>query len=1715
MKGFSRVFLAARRAERSGKGGIMSSFNANTANMRQLSGELKNLKRTLHTIANEANSCRSAISRQSGSFALIAMSLGRVIRSIENDSASAGNLGVALLDIAVQYQRSENRILGITSIDLELYALIRAVEKKIVDLLKRLGIVKGGSNSDTSSYAGDPVDVTTGNYVDDIEELVIYGPCGLHMVRHYNSRFIGLGALGIGWTHNYEISLTEEEESLIVTWGDRTKEVFETEGESAGTEGVGVGTQGKGVGAEGVGVETGGEAVYHSRAGSYDFIVRGDDGFVYHRYEGPKYYFDMMGRLVKCELPKGKGELRFTYGEDGLTAVEDSYGNSLHYIHNEDGLISEVTDHTGRKVSFTYESQYLTCVEAADGLKTQYKYDEFSRIVEITGPDGSTALINEYDEDNRVTGQQLPDGSALTFLYKDNEVLFTDRNGAETTYIIDDRNRIVETRYPEGTEKFEYNKYNKRTLYTDLNGNDYRREYDSKGNILTYTDPLGNSRTFVYDSNGDRIEASAPDSGKILASYDSDHNLVERTDSLGNKTAFTYDAGLLTSVTYADESRIVFSYDEKGRLQTVCNENGAVTTYTYDETGKMVSEENGCGECTQYVYDAKDRYLKIINPAGQERSFTYEFGKLRTLKDYDGFEEKWEYDNSGRVTAYVDKAGRKTAYAYDSMSNVNLITLPNGETVKRSYDSMNRLVEECGPGESCLHMKYDPNGNCVLRDENGDCTEITYDELNRMERIRSNDGTVRSYAYDGAGRTIRICREDGFEINYSYDTEGRLVCTREAGSSSDSADHASFFTYDKRGRLIKRTGDLEEAVAYQYYPNGQIRSVQWQDRDAKEFEYDAADRLVRETSASGYSLFYTYDCLGQRTGLTDNGNRTRTWEYDAAGNVVSQKDPLGRTTTFSYSPTGKLVYMKNALGNEYRYGYDSMDQLNLLLKGTMNSEDAEKILRDPDQYLKPENDRIHLTKWVRGADGQMTARIDAQGNRSEWTYRPNGQLLSYADAEGRTASWQYDESLRTSEVRYMDRAVNAGETPLSGEHVAKYQYNELGWVTGISDWTGDLSLSYDAHGRLAAVSDHDGRSVLYDRNPAGRRTRVVCPDGPEILYRYNECGQNEEIVSEGMTASYQYDDCGRLCGKRLTVQEEGSSAARQFAERYEYLDSGKLKEIDYSDECSKQMSLAFEYDDAGNMTGRIQKNYGGSEDAVSESRKYEYDGMNRVRRVLAEMPDGKTKILEEYEYDEFGNCVHKDIDGEVTDCEYNVLEQLVRKSTTRDGVTEVTAYTYDKDGRLISEKTASCGEEGREGGGQGMSEVFREYNAQGYLTKIRTDQESVSFAVNSLGSVLAEAYAGGGQTKFRIDYSDSSMPVLGINSGNGWQSFVRDRTLSSGFEGGKWAAFVCDERGSVLQYFEPGTAWADRAGQTSYDTFGNEKGSTSAGANHSPFGYTGLSRMPLVGTWRTATREYDPQAGRFLSRDRDEFMRIFMPETLHQYQYCFGNPMIWIDPEGTDCYIFYLPEWKNEAKNDRRQLAKQYGYDESKVHLIEITSNSDFKNGWNNMGADGSDIDTVLINTHGSPYGLGDNKQFSIDSNYVSQLDDKNAENVILLGCNSGHKDHADNNVASAFARKVNGAPVIASDGTVYSGLTFFNLTDRSYKSKNDKTYRKHRVNSRRDNDGWVVYQENNGRVTTTDVDDKKMTVSEMVKELRKHPRTSSGCRGGGRGGRR
>lgn len=284
--------------------------------------------------------------------------------------------------------------------------------------------------------------------------------------------------------------------------------------------------------------------------------------------------------------------------------------------------------------------------------------------------------------------------------------------------------------------------------------------------------------------------------------------------------------------------------------------------------------------------------------------------------------------------------------------------------------------------------------------------------------------------------------------------------------------------------------------------------------------------------------------------------------------------------------------------------------------------------------------------------------------------------------------------------------------------------------------------------------------------------------------------------------------------------------------------------------------------------------------------------------------------------------------------------------------------------------------------------------------------------------------------------------------------------------------YLYDGLGSVAQLVRPNGEVRDHY---RYDEFGvpapgaklSEDGRN---VNHNAFGYTGELWDEEDDLLYLRSRYYQPETGRFLGRDIYSGI-LNNPLSMHKYAYVENNPVNYIDPfgfnkkdsdnkavnglssqkvpinptqktdktSGSAAYVFYLPEWESEAKDDRKRLAAFYGLEEGQVILTAVTNATELTDAWNSMGTtlDGKkvDIKAVVINTHANTVELGFGNGNTMSADDISALDKKTMGALMIYGCNAGHLDHKEDNPAAQFAKRIGGGLLLASDGTVKPGF--------------------------------------------------------------------------------
>lgn len=396
-----------------------------------------------------------------------------------------------------------------------------------------------GTDPDAVETSIDPVNLSTGNFIYDFEDLAIDGEIPLSFHRYYNSKDSRISVLGKSFRHNYEIYLNVNDDGEVdIIMEDGQHKVFAVE-----------------------------NGVYYGKNTATDFLTSDKQHFYLKDVDDNTYIFDKDKKLIRIENRNNLG-ISLTYDEDKLLIkVVNDYGDCLNYEYDEKtNLLARVFDHTGRDVVITYsDEKRIKTVCSALGKNISYEYASNGRIKDIVNSQKIHTVENIYDKKFRVIRQLFSDCGSMSFEYDDENhtVTQTERNGVQTIFVHDGQYRNTEIRYADGTvEKFVYNDKNQCIKYTDRLGRIQRMSYDNRGNLIQKIDALKRRLNMTYDASGRLLSMSINGIQKVKNDYDAKGNLVRTEDSTGNGVTVINDKhGRPIERQYPDGSRSAVTYD--------------------------------------------------------------------------------------------------------------------------------------------------------------------------------------------------------------------------------------------------------------------------------------------------------------------------------------------------------------------------------------------------------------------------------------------------------------------------------------------------------------------------------------------------------------------------------------------------------------------------------------------------------------------------------------------------------------------------------------------------------------------------------------------------------------------------------------------------------------------------------------------------------------------------------------------------------------------------------------------------------------------------------------------------------------------------------------------------------------------------------------------------------------------------------------------------
>ena len=714
---------------------------------------------------------------------------------------------------------------------------------------------------------------------------------------------------------------------------------------------------------------------------------------------------------------------------------------------------------------------------------------------------------------------------------------------------------------------------------------------DSLGRITEIIDPAGNSIRYAYDERGNLV--SVTDQEDLVTSYSyltSPTHFLERiVDPLGRdslQAAFD-DSGRLSSTTDALGGSSQQVFDVESLTGTFTDANGNVTTLLHDERGNVLVETDPLGNVTTLQYDDNDNEIAVTDPRGFTTTRTYDsMGNVTSITDPLGNTRSATYDQFSNITSVIDELGRTTTAIYDINGNLVQLTDAAGNISTQSFDKMGRLESQT--------------------DRNGNTTTLIYDgSFPLPDEAIFADSAVQQFEYNVYGQVTRLTDELGIEFVSEYDSLGRIL--------SERGPDGQVTTFSYNGQLL-----TEQTVALSTTENSTTT-----------FEYDDANRIIRQTDANGGVISFTYDAAGNRTSLTDPVGNTTTFDYDAENRLIRETDPLSNFTTFDYDGNDNRVEIVDRNGRRRTFDYDLLN-------------------------------RMSAERWWDGP---------AEIHTISFAYDLVGNLLAESDPVS-TYTYTYDVLDRLTSVD------NAG-TPDIPNVVLTYDYDAEGNRIFVGDNFGvEVNSIYDARNRLARRTWHGGgidpARIDFVYNARGDRTethRFADLAGTQLIshstFDYDDSARivdikhlnalNEVLVDydyaydlasrlvaeshHGNSTTYSYDPIGQLLTADHTLlPDEFYNYDLNGNRTSSYLQPGGTI-IGPANQILADDTFEYEYDAEGNL---ILKR----EIATGNTTEYEYDYRNRMIRVVDKSLGGIILQEVEFVYDTQDRRIAKIVNGE-------------------------------------------------------------------------------------------------------------------------------------------------------------------------------------------------------------------------------------------------------------------------------------------------------------------------------------------------------------------------------------------------------------------------------------------------------------------------------------
>ena len=573
----------------------------------------------------------------------------------------------------------------------------------------------------------------------------------------------------------------------------------------------------------------------------------------------------------------------------------------------------------------------------------------------------------------------------------------------------------------------------------------------------------------------------------------------------------------------------------------------------------------------------------------------------------------------------------------------------------RTYNSQSDKEGMLGKGwyDSFHKELYQLGDDLVFQDSDG--TYLTYSpQKNRSVDVSYQNEETKDYAlsFNTEDDVKRSSNGDQRAAAYaklqnaaSDNIFGSAISNKgnyRPGKKDDDSEDSGASEEEKKVITVSNVGNIhmKDGMAYAFDGNGEITKAEDSNGNYLIYQYDEKGRLYKVVSNLNKELVFTYYENGEQEDLLKKINLadgTKVVYSYAEGKLtnVSHKNS-GETAsvdqTYAYGSNGKMSKIIDAKKNGYQIAY--------------TGEKAERFIRPNGEYQQLSYGDGTTTVSSHKADGTKTAQDSMSFDKN------TGKILKKTDANGIESSYSYDDGGKDVEQNgwvneYLVRKIKT-----------EVDYQEL-----------------DAAGLVKFLKTDKEKEETFTI----------------ASIEYNE---NDDVISEteenGDITSSEYEDEKNPYLPTSETTTNGNDFISQTV--YEYDPKGNvISETDKGENKKEETKTVTSYDDHG-QPATVTTTKEGAPDSVEQTTYQDTVQGTTQTTTTTQGEEKETSVIKTDAMGRETENTSKDRKGNIlssTETSYDFMGRAIQTKVTSDGVTQTEAKTYDDNGTVATETSAS------------------------------------------------------------------------------------------------------------------------------------------------------------------------------------------------------------------------------------------------------------------------------------------------------------------------------------------------------------------------------------------------------------------------------------------